>query len=206
MKFHQVQYPYTGLLSKQVQSYCGKPLFYYEVKLMGDPQQQASREPGLEIPNHGKNKDFSVGFATDDFAGQKIVGETKESIGLCGDGKIHCLELTATSPQQLVVNLAGDFQLQTGMIIGAGYIFKTHQFFFTMNGRFLKSVEAPDKLRQKALFPAISLGSRDNHRLRINLGQHFFRFGVDAYLQESYYQQIYRDIRAQSDIEYAPYR
>lgn len=37
-KFQQVQYPYTGLLSKQVQSYGGKPLFYYEVKLMGDAQ------------------------------------------------------------------------------------------------------------------------------------------------------------------------
>lgn len=92
------------------------------------------------------------------------------------------------------------------MIIGAGYIFKTHQIFFTMNGRFLKGVEAPEKLRQKALFPAISLGSRDNHRLRINLGQHFFRFGVDAYLQENYYQQIYRDIRAQSDIEFTQYK
>ena len=125
MKLHQVQYPYTGLLSKQVQSYCGKPLFYYEVKLMGDPQQQASREEGLEIPNQGKNKDFSVGFATDDFAGQKIVGETKESIGLCGDGKIHCLELASTPASQLIANPAGDFLLRTGMIIGAGFIFKT---------------------------------------------------------------------------------
>lgn len=68
------------------------------------------------------------------------------------------------------------------MIIGCGYIFKTNQFFFTMNGRFLKSVEAPEKLRSKPLFPAISLGSREHHRVRINLGQHFFRFGVDAYL------------------------
>lgn len=84
------------------------------------------------------------------------------------------------------------------MIIGAGYIFKTHQVFFTMNGKFLSIVDVPDKLRQKALFPAISLGSRDNHRLRINLGQHFFRFDVDNYLHENYYQPIYKDIISMS--------
>ena len=94
-------------------------MFYYEVKLVGDTHQQASKEIGVEIPNQGKNKDLSIGFATDDFAGQKIVGETKESVGLCGDGKIHCLEMGAASP---IVVTENDFLLQTGMIIGAGYI------------------------------------------------------------------------------------
>ena len=42
--------------------------------------------------------------------------------------------------------------------------------------------------------------------MRINLGQHCFRFAVDAYLQENYYQQIYRDIRAQSDLEFAQHK
>ena len=44
-------------------------MFYYEVKLIGNPNQEASRDCSLEITNLGKNKDFSIGFATDDFAG-----------------------------------------------------------------------------------------------------------------------------------------
>lgn len=39
-----------------------------------------------------KSKEFSVGFSTDDFTGIKIVGDNKESIGLCGDGKIHFMD------------------------------------------------------------------------------------------------------------------
>ena len=35
------------------------------------------------------NRDFCVGLSTIDFCGSKIVGGNKESIGLCGDGKIH---------------------------------------------------------------------------------------------------------------------
>lgn len=57
-----------------------------------------------------------------------------------------------------------------------------------MNGRFLSMIDAPERLRQKALFPAISLGSREHHRLKINLGQHYYRFDVDSFLQEKYYQ------------------
>jgi hypothetical protein len=32
---------------------------------------------------------FSVGFSTNENTGTKKVGETKESIGISGDGKVH---------------------------------------------------------------------------------------------------------------------
>jgi len=69
-----------------------------------------------------------------------------------------------------------------------------------MNGKFLSILDIPEKLREKALFTAISLGSRDIHSLRINLGEHFFRFDVDNYLHESYYQPIYKDITSMSKL------
>jgi hypothetical protein len=68
------------LLTKHVQSIKGRPIFYFEIKFVGkiNPEVQDC-----------KPKDFSVGFSTGEFCGSKIVGGNKESIGLCGDGKIH---------------------------------------------------------------------------------------------------------------------
>ena len=73
-------YPYTGLLTKHVRSIRNSPVFYFEVKFVGkydDSKQDC------------KSGSFSVGFSTADFSGTKKVGETKESIGISGDGKVH---------------------------------------------------------------------------------------------------------------------
>jgi hypothetical protein len=55
-------------------------VFYLEVTFVGqiNPEVQDT-----------KAKDFSLGFSTSDFCGSKMVGGNKESIGLCGDGKVH---------------------------------------------------------------------------------------------------------------------
>ena len=37
-------------------------------------------------------REFSVGLSTDEPPGVKIVGDSKETIGLCGDGKIHYMD------------------------------------------------------------------------------------------------------------------
>lgn len=73
-------YPYTGLLDKHIKSIKDRPIFYFEITFIGkcDPDRLDS-----------KSKEFSVGLSTADFNGCKIVGDNKESIGLCGDGKIH---------------------------------------------------------------------------------------------------------------------
>ena len=34
-------------------------------------------------------RNFALGFATNEFAGSKILGDNKESIGICGDGLIY---------------------------------------------------------------------------------------------------------------------
>ena len=34
-------------------------------------------------------RNFALGFATSEFAGSKILGDNKESIGICGDGLIY---------------------------------------------------------------------------------------------------------------------
>lgn len=73
-------YPYTALLTQHVHSISGRPLFYFEVTFVGqiNPEVQDT-----------KAKDFALGFSTGDFCGSKAVGSNKESIGICGDGKVH---------------------------------------------------------------------------------------------------------------------
>lgn len=43
----------------------------------------------IKIGSSEKNKNFALGFATSEFAGSKILGDNKESIGICGDGLIY---------------------------------------------------------------------------------------------------------------------
>ena len=73
-------YPFTGLLDRHVRSIQDRPIFYFEVTFVGKIDTDR-----IET----KAKEFSVGLSTADFSGCKIVGDNKESIGLCGDGKIH---------------------------------------------------------------------------------------------------------------------
>lgn len=64
---------------------------------------------------------------------------------------------------------------------------------FTVNGKEVDSRELPLKLRNKLLYPAISLGSRD-YRVEINLGIKKFKFNIENYLQKKYYFNIYDQI------------
>lgn len=76
-------HPYTGLLTKHVQSIDGKPIFYYEVTIVSNIQQDQADK---------KLSEFSIGFSADSFTGTKVVGNNKESIGLTAEGKVlyHC--------------------------------------------------------------------------------------------------------------------
>ena len=44
------------------------------------------------------------------------------------------------------------------------------------------------------MYPAISLGSKDAHRLKINLGKFSYRFNTSKFLQEKYYNQLFNSI------------
>lgn len=69
-------YPYTALLTKHVRSIGDRPMFYFEVKLVGDiPENKQDTKSHL----------FSVGLSSADFQGTKKVGDTKESVGITGD-------------------------------------------------------------------------------------------------------------------------
>lgn len=70
--------------------------------------------------------------------GTKIVGDTKESIGISLDGKVHFSDDAGTSRQIPVNCVQGQtqaFQLKPNFILGVGYIFKTKQVLFTANGK-----------------------------------------------------------------------
>jgi hypothetical protein len=114
-----------------------------------------------------------------------VVGANKESIGLCGDGKIHYND-NSNSSMSMDVN-HGEYKLFKGLIFGVGYIFKTKQVFFTANGKELRCVDLPLKLINKLLYPAISLGSREIHKVEINLGLKRFMFNLDDFVQNRYY-------------------
>ena len=107
-------YPYTGLLDKHVRSISDRPIFYFEVTFVGK----------FDIEKiDTKAKEFSVGLSTADFTGCKIVGDNKESIGLCGDGKIHFND-NSNSNVQVPAN-DGSFKIIPGLVLGVGFIFKT---------------------------------------------------------------------------------
>ena len=90
-------------------------MFYFEVTFVGqiNPEVQDT-----------KAKDFAVGFSTGDFCGSKAVGSNKESIGICGDGKVHYND-NANANQSVDVNEGKEFKFATGMVIGIGFVFKT---------------------------------------------------------------------------------
>jgi hypothetical protein len=171
-------------LTKHVHSIGGRPAFYFEVKFVGpiNPEVQDC-----------KAKDFAVGFSTADFCGSKPVGANKESIGLGGDGKLHFYDNTNTI-QAIDVNDGKEFKFHQGMVIGVGYIIKNKQVFFTVNGKEMKSVELPLKLSNKYLYPAVSLGSRELHKVEINLGLKKFMFNLDDFIQNTYYKTIFSEI------------
>ena len=52
----------------------------------------------------------------------------------------------------------------------------------------------PLKLMNKLLYPAISLGSREIHKVEINLGLKRFMFNLDDFVQNRYYNQIHEEI------------
>jgi hypothetical protein len=54
-------------------------------------------------------------------------------------------------------------------VLGVGYIFSTKEVFFTKDGVILSRVPLPKKMKNKLLYPALSLASRDHHRVHINL-------------------------------------
>lgn len=82
----------------------------------------------------------------------------------------------------------GELKFYKGFILGIGYIFKTKQVLFTANGKELRCVDLPLKLVNKLLYPAISLGSREIHKVEINLGLKRFMFNLDDFVQNKYYK------------------
>lgn len=44
------------------------------------------------------------------------------------------------------------------------------------------------------LYPAISLGSRENHKVEINLGLRRFQFNIDLFANNRYYSPIFHKI------------
>jgi hypothetical protein len=87
------------------------------------------------------------------------------------------------------------------MVMGVGYIFKTKEVIFTVNGSVVKGVELPDKLANRYLYPAISLGSREIHKVEINLGMNKFMFNADDFVQNRYYKSIYDEIKGYKSFE-----
>ena len=64
----------------------------------------------------------------------------------------------------------GSFDLQHGSTFGVGFIFKSKKVLFTANGKEIDTKDLPVKLQNKLLYPAISVGSREHHKVEINLG------------------------------------
>lgn len=108
-------YPYTGLLSKHVRSINNSPIFYFEVRVLGANDNIQRIE--------SKSQNFAVGLSTCDFQGVKLVGETKESIGISGEGKVQYID--DNSKQFSSLSSVGNFEFQMGITFGIGYIFKT---------------------------------------------------------------------------------
>jgi len=55
----------------------------------------------------------------------------------------------------------------------------------------------PKRLQDKILYPAISLASRENHKVEINLGLKRFEFDVDKFLIDHYYFRMFDEIHDQ---------
>jgi hypothetical protein len=76
-------------------------------------------------------------------------------------------------------------------VFGVGYIFKTKKVFFTVNGREIDKHILPLKLQSQILYPSISLGSREMHKVEINLGAKRFTFDLDNFILNKYYYELY---------------
>lgn len=103
-----------------------------------------------------------------------MVGLTPESIGLSGDFKLHFLKEDLTDASiKMRTGILGAQCVKKGSVIGVGYIFYSKKLFFTRDGSLLKKegsegkflVDLPLKMQRKMLYPALSLASRDQHRL-----------------------------------------
>jgi len=90
-----------------------------------------------------KSGQFSVGFSTDDFTGTKKIGETKESIGISGDGKVHFNDDSGQTKSVSVNPGGGNFDLIHGFVFGVGYVFKTRKVLFTVNGKEIDCRDLP---------------------------------------------------------------
>jgi hypothetical protein len=86
-------------------------------------------------------------------------------------------------------------------VFGVGYIFKTKKVLFTANGKEVDSRDLPLKLQNKILYPAISVGSREHHKVEVNLGVKKFIFDLESYIKQKYYHEIYLDILNQNKQE-----
>ena len=53
---------------------------------------------------------------------------------------------------------------------------------FTVNGKELDIRDLPLKLHNKILYPAISVGSREHHKVEVNLGLKKFKFNVENFI------------------------
>jgi hypothetical protein len=136
-----------------------------------------------------------VGLSTDHFHGTKIIGLTDESIGLSANGVVHFLKGDHSDASLKVdeKNLH-NFRVCKGSVLGVGFLFYSKEVFFTKDGVLLRVVPLPARMENKALYPAFSLGSREQHRVKINLGLRKFQFDIDHYLQEKHYHKIYSKI------------
>jgi hypothetical protein len=135
---------------------------------------------------------FSVGLSAQEFQGSRKVGDTKESIGINGEFKV--LFIDSSAKQQSITLSESGFELSNGIIIGVGYIFQSKKVLFTINGKEVDAREIPMRMKNKIIYPAISLGSRDQHRVEVNLGLKKFKFNIEAYLRENHYREIYGKI------------
>lgn len=86
-------------------------------------------------------------------------------------------------------------EMKPGLVFGVGFIFHSQNVIFTVNGKLVDSRQVPERLMNRILYPAVSLGSRDQHKVEVNLGLKKFKFNVDTYLQETHYQQIFNQIK-----------
>lgn len=75
-------------------------MFYFEVKVI------SALDVGYRLDT--KSHNFAVGLSACDFQGIKLVGETKESIGITGEGKVQLID--DSGKQQSLCTSIGNFE------------------------------------------------------------------------------------------------
>lgn len=91
--------------------------------------------------------------------------------------------------------VSDSLKIVPGQVLGVGYIFKTRKVIFTASGTEIGSADLPQKLANKLLYPAISLASREQHKIEINLGLKKFIFDINGYIKKTYYKSIHSQIQ-----------